>query len=206
MGSCANGGGYYHYSYAVVCYFVLMYSHTNFFICIRYVDAIVLFPQIFMFLVVHQVQKLYSMVFYNYNEKLNATIPYKSGIANKNTHHKIRHNSIILFYQSYIPVFFFFVFDIFLCCLTFFLSASFLFLILKNECKQNHAYIRFFLILRNYSNCHRYCVMIIFKLKNRSFIQKKKTNIQIDTDNNASDYNLSIRGSLRLARKYRTNP
>ena len=84
MGSCANGGGYYHYSYAVVCsskFFVTNFDRISF--DNRYVDVIVLFQWIFMYLVVHQVPKPYSMVYYNYNARLNDMTHYKNGTANR---------------------------------------------------------------------------------------------------------------------------
>ena len=59
MGSCANGGGYYHYSYSVV----------------RGCDRIVLL--MFMFLVVHQLQKLCCMEFFNCKIKLEIKIELK---------------------------------------------------------------------------------------------------------------------------------
>lgn len=86
MGSCANGGGYYHYSYAVVSSaFVVINDERNHRAHSRYVDVIVLFRWISTFLVVLPVLKHYSMVFYNYKERLNDMIHYKNGIENEAT-------------------------------------------------------------------------------------------------------------------------
>lgn len=43
MGSCANGGGYYHYSYAVVCKANVTVVEKKVFFTHRYGDVIVLF-------------------------------------------------------------------------------------------------------------------------------------------------------------------
>ena len=56
MGSCANGGGYYHYSYSVV----------------RVV--IELCPWIFMYQDAHHLLKHYFMEFYSYKKKLETTV------------------------------------------------------------------------------------------------------------------------------------
>jgi hypothetical protein len=77
----------------------------------RYADVIVLFRLISTYLVVHQAPKHCSMVFYNYNARLNDMIHYKNGIENKanqpNTHRYyislifpflFRHFSLLLYF------------------------------------------------------------------------------------------------------------
>ena len=127
MGSCANGGGYYHYSYAVVSEW-FHYSARQFRFVNRFAVVIVLFPLTSTCLVVRQVPKPCSTVFFNCNGRLNDTTHCKSGTENEtdpatlptmlalfSQHIRLWHFSVLV--SRHVP------------------CQPCLFLILKNECK-----------------------------------------------------------------------
>lgn len=85
MGSCANGGGYYHYSYAVVRVRQSSSSEFECFCIHRSAAAIVSSRWISTYRVVRRVRKHCSMAFYNCNERLKDMTRCRNGIGNKET-------------------------------------------------------------------------------------------------------------------------